>query len=731
MIRQKGEGARPLRQALLRQGKRDARTSGARLHHLSMTVAVLGLLIFAIASVLAVSSHQGRQHRAAAIEFASEDGAPTVGNVLRMDDHVAGSEKYWVQATAVTVDQHVPAPDIISHWPSAGEAIVSPRLHRILAQFDDSSRYGTIIGEFDPDLLPDPGELLVWYAPLHPASSNATSFTGIGVDPSFITSDHVTLYSPPVAWVVLLFVGGGVLPAVIAVAVAAQVGRDERQGRIVTLQRMGANTSERWSAVASSLLPAWVVASFMVLCGVVAARIFGIPLLHRTVVSAEDVPVVLLVCLVVLVGVLGPLVVFAGDHLRIRPGQRRATVRVPKVFAMLAPWVTPLATVLAVVVTPMLAYSPYLVPAYAVMLILVIVGLRSFSSLIVTLTAGGWVSWATRRGWVSGLVAAREIEAAGRAAVGPGVLVAIFVLAMGHAVMWAGAYASQYVSSQQLQARVGDNVMEVTLPSEQGTLQAWVDQLPQHVHPVALVMEQESVPGTGFTTSKDVLFSDDQGRRLLGVGHGQRIDPYAPPPAQPWVSDLLGWTGAPPDSVVKTWAAVPERVDALYLMAEPGEAIPVDRLNRLALSRGGLEMVQPLGQGSLDYGSLKRDQADWITGVGVLGAVVLLVGGFASAAEATRRSERRIVGLARLGAPRSLLAKYRLVRLLVPTCIPVAVAVVVYEAMPVPLGKLMGDIPISHVLSISAFLSTVVLGVAVALFAGRGGRATRGARLTP
>ncbi|WP_460496922.1 hypothetical protein [Glycomyces tarimensis] len=248
---------------LWRIGRRIAAESdAAALRRAMLAVAVACLVLGSVAAtaVLVLDSARDRRADGSGLFYANEAAASEeVTLISTTADSVGESRQYGVIYVDPLGSESPLPPGLPEAGYTTGDVFLSPELRRWAPHV--AERYGTTLkGTISPEGLADPGELLVIAIAELDDLSRVSSV--VGDDSPASTGSEVSLHTQLVSQdfvptsISVLLLGLVIVPAMLLLIVAARVGGQARDRRLMVLTVLGARRKDRrWIVLAESAGP--------------------------------------------------------------------------------------------------------------------------------------------------------------------------------------------------------------------------------------------------------------------------------------------------------------------------------------------------------------------------------------------------------------------------------------------------------------------------------------------
>lgn len=632
----------------------------ARLRSVGLCVGSMVLVLGAASLVLQETYAHQRQVRADQIRPHLASAGQTANLLIsfpgftQLDDRPVAVISIW------PLRRDAPLPPGVSRWPEPGEAVVSPAVASDL-HTDDPAVFGKLAGVIAPQGLEVPRERRVYLRPTAAAlvSSEMQPATGFGrSDRNGFGYGTGLLYAAPPWQVYLLLIATLLIPALVALGVAAGLDGDTRARRNRLLTVLGADArhlsivdvAEAWPAIAiGTVFGAGLVT---LLCAIDVQ----LPMLDALL-SAADARAAWpqLVLAVMIAHSLAIATVLAvRQRNRVDRGGPMFTLRQDRQNIRAAICIIAAST--TIWLPGQSDSAPFRMVVYTTGVLIVGVTLPALVGILLA-TAGERVAeWGTRRGSVGSIVAGRRLQLfpirTTRLALG----VCFSVLILGQVQLWTSQLGSQYYQALRDRADLGATVVGAGNTSYGPGMRAFLDGLEPSIQPV-WVSVHEPAAGDPQPTPAIRINASCAALTALNAGCSSTPSTLRSNPSPP-LAHILEW-GHGIGTVQLIREEVPDLTRLsqeeaqLLLMSTTGQDLPLARLQREAytLVQGGLRL-DTLGQGWVTAGTNLKIRANWTVMLGLIGVAVVVIGtGCAMAGD--------VITSARESAPLALLTERR------------------------------------------------------------------------
>lgn len=648
-----------------------ARASNARMRRFALFQACLVLTVGVTAFGLVLLLGQQRNERAQSIQPQLAKPGSAAKFLVSFPGTVVYKDKGLTAFAVWPLADDSPPPPGVDSWPEPGSAWLSPEAQRLLAPADHNL-FGEVAGTIDLSGLETPTELRVYWRPSR-AGFNADDLvraSGWGATDQDGWWGLEFLNAAKPLDISMMFAFGVILPALVAVGVAANLDGERRVRRARLLTLMGAQTSQRlsleiaesWRTVVAGVGVGASGASLVCLTGLnVPVLDFSLPpgdMGSRWWVIAAAALISAALSLCVLVGLMPRR---WGGRRRRRRWSLHHTVPNSRVM------VCGLASLGAVVVPGNVTAPSIRVLSYFFCVSVVAVTLPTVVSLVVAASSHVLTGIAWNRAWPGVFLGSRHLEWSPSRTARLSLAVCVSILLLGQLQLWTNVFNGEYDRAVRARAALGTSVVQAQMPAKEKLLSKlkssssvsfevvwfWRD-------PVANGRLGASVMGTSCAVLNDVIGKCDAATVSVDSLPGTSLGKIAS------VISAQGSIRLQP--VHDGMSATPPTEGAqMFLVSPSGSAIPVSQLERIGYQETSTGVqIEELGQGWLVQGELTRIRALWVTWWAQLGvlticvaASIALAGDFASAA-------RRVVPLAALSARRGWLYAQAICRVSLP-----------------------------------------------------------------
>ncbi len=551
--------------------------------------------------------------------------------------------------------------------------------------------FGRVSDVIAPRGLESPTERRVYVRPASESlmSPAAVAATGWGANTTDGWWGLSTLNAAPTRDVIALFTLAGIVPSLVAVALAANLDGERRTRRRMQLSVLGARATQQAIVdVAEAYRPVGVgIVSGLAVAATACAVGFAWPQTDFILPSGHlgsAWPSLALSGLLSLALGLATLLAFRIRQLR---GHRRASTRKtrhgPGRNQVIRSVVCFVAAGVAILV-PANTHAPYLrTMSYAVGVLVVVITLPAIVG--IALQEGGQLvaRWAWKRGQAGALLGGRRLAWSPTRTSRLALAVCAAVLLLGQVQLWASALNEQYDQALQVKERLGTSVLHARHSRYGQDLDTFVRDLPGR--PYAVWTWLEPSPDGSVHLALAATCSDLLG---LGIGCDTRIVADSQLAGlSPQLAGVLADAGETGDVAVRSTppagsASLSQFSADLYLVSRDGASLPVDDFQQTAFrSVGGLQLERP-GQGWLAQGVLLRIRAIWTIVWGLLGVLAIALSAGAALAGDAVAGARQVAPLAALSDARNWMLSLAALRVGVPLTLAGLLGSAAYLVLP-------------------------------------------------
>lgn len=520
-------------------------------------------------------------------------------------------------------------PPGVARWPSPGEAVVSPAVAELLDR--RPNLFGPVVGKIGFSGLETPRDRRVYLRPTLSAfdPSKMTlvrDYSGAGKRGSSYGLAMANTTEPQL--VIQMLIAGLVVPALIAIGVAAGVGADERALTTRRLRVLGAGRRHLLLLDAGGAWrPMFIGLSVgAIVVGMMCATDVSFPLLD-TVIPASDVRRRSAYLMVALLA--SPALSLATVFLvRQRPVTRKGrSAFSPAQRIPIGRSAVCIGAGFATIWLPAQGYTGRGDLVYVAGIAIFTITLPGLVAYVLASAGNAAVRVGHANGWSGVIVGGRQLSTfpLRTARLVSGICVAI--LLAGQVQLYAGILGSQYNAARTVRAELGTSILVST--GSQRYDKGWttfLSELPRNVAPLWLSTD----PKQGMN-APTLIRGECSALRTLALPCSRRPVDLARSQLSPTARQVVSWLGGTGALLAQTTEAksleVAEQMQATLLLTSlEGKSLPRLSLQQRSYQQlgGGLDL-EPLGQDWVTAASVLKNRADWITAIGSFALLILAI----------------------------------------------------------------------------------------------------------